>query len=157
MKIALLCIGRTRDALLDQAIGRYSQRIAHYIGFQFVALPDLKAGSKLTEQAQKEREGRQILSWLDNSDYVVLLDERGRQLTSREFAAEIDRRALQGLKRVVFVVGGPYGFSSDVYQRANSRLSLSRMTFSHEMVRLFFTEQIYRACTILKGEPYHHD
>ena len=157
MKISLLCIGRTRDALLEHAIERYVRRVSHYIGFQIVALPDLKASSKLTEASQKEREGEQILSWLEPSDHVVLLDERGRELTSREFASEIDKFALRGLKRMVFVVGGPYGFSPQVYQRANSKLSLSRMTFSHEMVRLFFVEQVYRACTILRGEPYHHD
>ena len=157
MKISLLCIGRTRDALLEQAIERYVRRVSHYIGFQIVALPDLKASSKLTEASQKEREGEQILSWLEPSYHVVLLDERGRELTSREFASEIDKFALRGLKRMVFVVGGPYGFSPQVYQRANSKLSLSRMTFSHEMVRLFFVEQVYRACTILRGEPYHHD
>ena len=157
MKISLLCIGRTRDALLEQAIERYVRRAPHYIGFQIVALPDLKASSKLTEASQKEREGEQILSWLEPSDHVVLLDESGRELTSREFASEIDKFALRGLKRMVFVVGGPYGFSPQVYQRANSKLSLSRMTFSHEMVRLFFVEQVYRACTILRGEPYHHD
>lgn len=157
MKITLLCIGRTRDQLLDKAIQRYVDRIGHYVGFSFQMLPDLKSTARLSEAQQKEREGAMILGALQPGDHVVLLDERGKELTSRGFSEEIGRRMNSGLKRVVYVVGGPYGFSPEVYSRADSMMSLSRMTFSHEMVRLFFVEQIYRAMTIMRGEPYHHD
>ncbi len=157
MKIALLCIGRTRDQLLEKAIQRYVDRLTHYVGFSIQALPDLKSTARLSEAQQKEREGAMILGALQPGDHVVLLDERGKDLTSRQFSAEIERRMNSGLKRVVYIVGGPYGFSEEVYRRADSMMSLSRMTFSHEMVRLFFVEQVYRAMTILRGEPYHHD
>ncbi len=157
MKITLICIGKTRDANIAECISKYSSRLSHYVNFEFIALPDLKSTAKLTELQQKEKEGVMILSALQPSDRVVLLDEKGRMLTSREFAADIDRLMASGIKRLVFVVGGPYGFSSAVYDRADAKLSLSRMTFSHEMVRMFFVEQIYRAMTIIRGEPYHHD
>lgn len=157
MKITLVCIGKTRDSNIAQSIAGYSSRLTHYINFEFIALPDLKSTSKLTEQQQKEKEGAMILSSIQPSDRVILLDERGRMLTSREFAVALDRQMGSGLKRLVFVIGGPYGFSQAVYDRADSKLSLSKMTFSHEMVRLFFVEQVYRAMTILRGEPYHHD
>lgn len=152
-----MCIGKTRDALLTEGIKRYTDRVSHYIGFEFLCLPDIKGGAKLSEQQQKEREGAQMLSMLQPGDFVVLLDERGKELTSREFALSVEQRMNAGLKRLVYVIGGPYGFSDDMYDRANAKLSLSRMTFSHEMVRLFFVEQIYRAMTIMRGEPYHHD
>lgn len=157
MKITLMCIGKTRDSLFTEGIKRYTDRISHYIGFEFACLPDVKGAGKISEQQQKEREGELMLSMLQPSDFVVLLDERGKILTSREFAQSIEQRMSSGLKRLVYVVGGPYGFSPEMYARANAKLSLSKMTFSHEMVRLFFVEQIYRAMTILRGEPYHHD
>lgn len=157
MKIVLLCIGRTRDALIEKATARYCERIPHYIPFDFVTLPDVKATAKLSERQQKEKEGMMMLGALQPGDVVVLLDERGREMTSREFSGAIEKRMNSGIKRLVFIIGGPYGFSQAVYSRADAKLSLSRMTFSHEMVRLFFVEQIYRAMTIMRGEPYHHD
>ncbi len=122
-----------------------------------VIIPDLKSTRGITEEVQKQKEGAGIMASLQPGDHVCLLDERGIEMTSREFATMIDRRMNQGLKRLVFVIGGPYGFSQGVYSRADSKMSLSRMTFTHEMVRLFFVEQVYRAMTILRGEPYHHD
>jgi len=122
-----------------------------------VIIPDLKSTRGITEEVQKQKEGAGIMASLQPGDHVCLLDERGIEMTSREFATMIDRRMNQGLKRLVFVIGGPYGFSQEVYSRADSKMSLSRMTFTHEMVRLFFVEQVYRAMTILRGEPYHHD
>ncbi|MCM1348804.1 MAG: 23S rRNA (pseudouridine(1915)-N(3))-methyltransferase RlmH [Firmicutes bacterium] len=155
MKIILLCVGKTRDALLAKAIIRYADRLSHYVGFTLQALPDVKTARSVEQQ--KEAEGAMMLAALQPADVVVLLDERGRQLTSREFSSDIERRINTGTRRLVYIIGGPYGFSQRVYDRADSLLSLSRMTFSHEMVRLFFTEQLYRAMTIMRGEPYHHD
>ena len=145
------------DAPLVEATQRYLKRLKHYIPFDYVTLPDVKNTKGMTEARQKEAEGAQILSAVTPRDFVVLLDERGKEFTSREFATYIDRRTVSLAGNLVFVVGGPYGFSDAVYDRANDKLSLSRMTFSHEMVRLFFVEQLYRAMTILRGEPYHHD
>lgn len=157
MKITILAVGKTTTPYLREATDAYMRRIAHYLPAEFITVADVKATRSLSEQQQKEREGEAILAALQPGDRVVLLDERGRELTSREFADAINRRMVGGLRRLVFVIGGPYGFSQAVYDRADARLSLSRMTFSHEMVRLFFAEQIYRAMTILRGEPYHHD
>ena len=145
------------DAPLVQAVEKYVKRLVHYIQFQFINIPDIKTTRAMTEQRQKEAEGALILSSVDSRDFVILLDERGKEFTSREFAAYIDKKTLSLPGNLVFVIGGPYGFSSDVYDRANDKVSLSKMTFSHEMVRLFFVEQLYRAMTILRGEPYHHD
>lgn len=145
------------DAPLVEATQRYLKRLKHYIPFESITLPDVKNTKTMTEARQKEAEGAQILSAVTARDFVVLLDERGKEFTSREFAAYIDRRTVSMAGNLVFVVGGPYGFSDAVYDRANDKISLSRMTFSHEMVRLFFVEQLYRAMTILRGEPYHHD
>ena len=157
MKIVLLAIGRTQSDYLVTGIDNYTKRINRYMPFELRLLPDVKSTKSLSEAQQKDAEGKMILSAFQPGDVAILLDERGRQYTSREFAEMIDRHALQSVKRLVFVIGGPYGFSKEVYDRADSLLSLSKMTFSHEMVRLFFTEQIYRAMTILRGEPYHHD
>lgn len=157
MKIEIMAVGKTQSRYLAEGVNVYVDRIRHYVPFELNVLPDLKSTRSLSEDQQKELEGRQMLAAFQPGDVVVLLDERGRELTSREFAAMIGKRMSSGLKRLVFVIGGPYGFSETVYARADARLSLSRMTFSHEMVRLFFTEQIYRAMTILRGEPYHHD
>lgn len=145
------------DAPLVEATQRYLKRLKHYIPFEYLTLPDVKNTKTMTEARQKEAEGAQILSAVTARDFVVLLDERGKEFTSREFAAYIDRRTVSLAGNLVFVVGGPYGFSDTVYDRANDKISLSRMTFSHEMVRLFFVEQLYRSMTILRGEPYHHD
>lgn len=157
MKILLVVVGKTSTPYIASAVEEYVKRINRYVPLEIVTIPDQRSSRSLTEEVQKQREGSAILAVLQGGDHVVLLDERGKELSSREFATEIDRRMVQGLKRLVYVVGGPYGFSAEVYSRADSKLSLSRMTFTHEMVRLFFTEQIYRAMTILRGEPYHHD
>ena len=157
MKIVLMTVGKTTTEYLRKGIEMYTARINRYMQFELNELPDIRNTKSLTEAQQKEREGELILSALQPSDAVVLLDERGREMTSREFADDIDRYGIRGTKRLVYIVGGPYGFSGKVYDRANAKLSLSRMTYPHEMVRLFFTEQIYRAMTILRGEPYHHD
>ncbi|MBD5193708.1 MAG: 23S rRNA (pseudouridine(1915)-N(3))-methyltransferase RlmH [Paramuribaculum sp.] len=157
MKIVLMTVGKTTTEYLRKGIEMYTARINRYMQFELNELPDIRNTKSLTEAQQKEREGELILSALQPSDAVVLLDERGREMTSREFADDIDRYGIRGTKRLVYIVGGPYGFSAKVYDRANAKLSLSRMTYPHEMVRLFFTEQIYRAMTILRGEPYHHD
>lgn len=157
MKIVLLTVGKTTTDYLIKGIDGFLKRINHYVPMDMVVVPDIKSAKGLTETAQKEKEGQAMMAALQPGDIVVLLDERGKEYTSREFAAQIDRRMVQGVKRLVFVIGGPYGFSKDMYDRANDKISLSRMTFTHEMVRLFFIEQVYRAMTILRGEPYHHD
>lgn len=157
MKIVLITVGRTSTQYIADAVADFLKRINRYAPMELSVIPDLKSTKSLTPEAQKQAEGVQILGALQGGDHVCLLDERGREMTSREFSCEIERRMVQGLKRLVFVIGGPYGFSSEVYGRADSKLSLSRMTFTHEMVRLFFIEQVYRAMTIMRGEPYHHD
>ncbi len=157
MKIILLVTGETKTAYLRQGIDQYFSRLKHYIPSELQVLPDIKASKAMTETRQKELEGQQMLQSLQPGDYVLLRDERGNEMTSRYFAAWGDSRMVSGLKRLVMVIGGPYGFSPEVYSRADARLSLSRMTFSHEMVRLFVAEQLYRAMTILRNEPYHHD
>ncbi|MDE5594529.1 MAG: 23S rRNA (pseudouridine(1915)-N(3))-methyltransferase RlmH [Muribaculaceae bacterium] len=157
MKVQLIAIGKMNDAPLVLAVEKYVKRLVHYIPFQFITIPDIKTTRAMTEQRQKDAEGALILSSVDSRDFVILLDERGKEFTSREFAAYVDKKTLSLPGNLVFVIGGPYGFSQEVYDRANDKVSLSKMTFSHEMVRLFFVEQLYRAMTILRGEPYHHD
>lgn len=157
MEIELLTVGRTLTGFVNAGIAEYEKRLKHYIPFSIVSLPDIRNTRSLTESRQKEMEGEQILGRIQPSDFIVLLDERGREYTSMEFSGFIEKLMLSGRKKIRFVVGGPYGFSDAVYSRADSKLSLSKMTFNHEMVRLFFTEQIYRAMTILRGEPYHHE
>ena len=157
MKITLLAIGKTDNKELDKLIGQYTARIGHYLPFELKIIPDVKRSGKTTEEGQKLAEGKEILSELAPTDKLILLDERGKSFSSREFASFLEGKMLQSERRLVFVIGGPYGFSPEVYARANEPLSLSKMTFSHQMVRLFITEQIYRAMTILRGEPYHHD
>lgn len=156
MKTELILVGKTQNKHFVAGINDYVERIGHYMPFSITTLPDLKATKNLTEAQQKEREGEMILRLLQPSDTVVLLDEHGRELRSVEYADWLQKKQATA-RRLVFVIGGPYGFSEAVYARANDKLSLSRMTFSHQMVRLIFTEQLYRACTILKGEPYHHE
>ncbi len=155
MEIQLITIGKTSIPFVKQGIEIYSKRLTRYIKFSLRELPDIKNSRNMPESRQKE-EGSQILSSVSQGDTVVLLDERGKEFTSVEFASFIEKRMAAGGKRLVFVVGGPYGFSDEVYSRADFKVSLSRMTFNHEMVRLFFTEQLYRGMTIIKGEPYHH-
>lgn len=152
-----MMVGKTTTQYINDAAGDYLKRAARYMPLETVVIPDVKSSRKSTPQAQKEAEGREILSRLKNDDRLVLLDERGRQFTSRAFAEYIDSAANSGLRNLVFLIGGPYGFSADVYARANDQLGLAKMTFPHELIRLFFAEQLYRAQTILRNEPYHHD
>ena len=156
MEISLIVIGKTNARYLQEGIDEYIKRLKHYIPYSITVLPDIKNTKKLTEEQQKEAEGKLMLDALKPGDCIVLLDERGKEFTSVAFADYLQRKMNAGLRRLVFVIGGPYGFSQSVYDRADEKISLSKMTFSHEMIRLFFTEQVYRAMTIQRGEPYHH-
>lgn len=156
MTIKLLGIGKTDDPALQNLTEVYIKRLQFYNKFEIEFLPDLKKAKNLDENQQKQKEGELLLAKLSASDFVVLLDENGRQHSSVGFSEFLQKRLNSGLKQLIFIIGGPYGFSQEVYNRADSKLSLSKMTFSHQMVRLFFVEQIYRSFTILKNEPYHH-
>ena len=156
MKITLLVVGKTTSAQIESLIQEYQKRLTHYLPFALQVIPELKNTKALTPDQQKQAEGEMILRAVAQSADLVLLDEHGKEFRSIEFADYIQKKMSSG-RDVVFVVGGPYGFSEAVYQRANGKISLSKMTFSHQMVRLFFVEQIYRAMTILRGEPYHHE
>ena len=156
MHIVLIAIGKTDDKRIQSLVEDYVKRLGHYIKFEFTIIPDIKNSKNLSEEQQKEKEGATILDKLQPSDVVIVLDEKGKQYSSVEFSQVLQKYMNSGLKRLVFVIGGPYGFSDAVYQRANTKLGLSKLTFSHQMVRLFFTEQLYRAFTILRNEPYHH-
>jgi 23S rRNA (pseudouridine1915-N3)-methyltransferase len=156
MKTLLLLVGKTQDKHFVAGINDYAERIGHYLPFEIKVIPELRNTKSLSEQQQKTQEGELLLKQLQPSDTVVLLDEHGTEHRSVEFAAWLQKKQ-NTARRLVFIIGGPYGFSEAVYKRANEMVSLSRMTFSHQMVRLVFTEQIYRACTIIKGEPYHHE
>lgn len=156
MKTELLLVGKTNDKHFQAGIDDYCNRIGYYMPFNITVIPELKNTKALSEAQQKEKEGELILQHIQSGDKVVLLDEHGKEFRSIEFASWIERQQ-QFVRKLIFVVGGPYGFSDAVYKRADDKISLSRMTFSHQMVRLVFTEQIYRACTIIKGEPYHHE
>ncbi len=157
MKLQLIVVGKTTSAPLETLIGDYASRLKHYVPFSIDVIPELKNTKALSAEQQKQCEGELIRKSLRQGDYVVLLDEGGKELRSVEFAKYLAVRQNVGTRRMVFIVGGPYGFSPDVYAVANEKISLSRMTFSHQMVRLFFVEQCYRAMTILRGEPYHHE
>lgn len=157
MKIILLTVGKTQTDYLRTAIDDYFTKINHYIPAELISVADIKAGKQMPVEERKAKEGDAILSMLQPSDRIVLLDEKGKEFTSVEFASFIEKQATGGYKRLVFIVGGPYGFSQSVRDASHASVSLSRMTFSHEMVRLFFAEQLYRAMTILRGEPYHHE
>ena len=157
MKIALIVIGKTDAGYFVEAINEYKNRLVHYIPFEMEVIPDIKNARNLSESQQKEKEGELILKTLQPGDYLVLLDEKGKDFTSMQFCAYIERKTHTVPKRLVFVVGGPYGFSDAVYKAAAEKISLSKMTFSHQMIRLIFIEQIYRAMTILNNEPYHHE
>lgn len=157
MEITLITVGKTTTDYIQKGIDEYCKRLRRYVTFSIKTLPDVKNSRKMSEEQQKTAESSTILSELSSSDYVVLLDERGEMLTSRQFSDFLQKGMLGGKKRIVFIVGGPYGFSAETYARADAKLSFSRMTFSHEMIRLFFVEQLYRANTILRNEPYHHD
>lgn len=152
----LILVGKTTDKHFQAGIADYVERIGHYMPFDVVTVPELKNTKNLSEDQQKQAEGELILKLLQPSDTVVLLDEHGREFRSVDFASWLQQKR-NTVRRLVFVVGGPYGFSPAVYGRANEQVSLSKMTFSHQMIRLVFTEQIYRVCTIIKGEPYHHE
>ncbi len=156
MKTTLLLVGKTASRLYAEGIDDYANRINHYIPFCIKVIPELKNSKSLSEEQQKEKEGELILKNIEDKAFVVLLDEHGKEMRSVEFAAWLDNKQ-QTVRNLTFVVGGPYGFSKAVYDRADGKISLSRMTFSHQMVRLVFTEQIYRACTIIRNEPYHHE
>lgn len=156
MKIELIQVGKTADKYLKEGILVYENRIKKYITYDVKTIHELRNASALSFDQQKIQEGKTILEPIAPSDYVVLLDEQGACFTSNEFADFIQKRMLMSLKKLIFVIGGPYGFSSTCYDRANAKIALSKMTFSHQMVRLIFNEQLYRAFTILKNEPYHH-
>lgn len=157
MKILLIVVGKTDQQWLSDGISQYVDRLTHFSQFEMQIIPDIKNTKNMDESVQKLREGEQILKLLQPSDDVWLLDDKGREMTSPEMARWLEKRLAQSTKRLVFIIGGPYGFSADVYARVPGRLSLSRMTFSHQMVRLIFTEQLYRAFSILNNLPYHHE
>lgn len=157
MKIQLLAVGKTTTSYIMTGIEAYVNRLKHYLPFEFKVVADVKNTRRLSHEQQCQAEGAIILSTLQPGDYLVLLDEKGKEFTSREFSGYMEKRMAAVSRNIVFVIGGPYGFSQDVYKRADDKISLSRMTFSHEMVRLFFVEQLYRAMTIMNNEPYHHD
>ena len=157
MKIELAVIGKTSIGYLKQGIDEYIKRLKHYVPFEIKYIDDIKNTKNISEDQQKRTEGAKILSLLDKSDFVVLLDEHGKEYTSMQYSSYIQKRMLSGAKKVVFVIGGPYGFSQEVCDRANDKISFSKMTFNHEMIRLIFTEQLYRAYTIINHEPYHHE
>jgi 23S rRNA (pseudouridine1915-N3)-methyltransferase len=155
MKIKLIVIGKTDESYLKEGIDKYLKRLKHYISFELIALNDVVVGKKTNVILQKDIEGKSILEKVNSNDFLVLLDESGEQYSSVNFSRYIQKRMNAG-NDLIFVIGGPFGFSEEVYSRSNEKISLSKMTFSHQMVRLFFVEQIYRAFTILKGEKYHH-
>jgi len=157
MKITLLMIGKTDAAYVNEGLNEYVKRLKHYINFEIEVIPDIKKNKNLGVENQKILEGDQILSKISPGIEMHLFDENGTMFTSRKFAAFLEKKMVSGLKELVLVIGGPYGFSKEVHEHAVSKISLSRMTFSHQMARLLCMEQIYRAFTILKGEPYHHD
>jgi len=156
MNIKLLAIGKTDNKNLQALIDEYTKRLSFYIKFDLDIIPDIKNVKNLSESQQKQKEGELILAKLSATDHLILLDENGKTFSSVGFADELQKKMNAGIKTLVFVIGGPYGFSEEVYQKANGKISLSAMTFSHQMVRLFVTEQIYRGFTILRNEPYHH-
>jgi len=156
VNIKLIAVGKTDNPALQQLISTYEKRLSYYINFELQLLPDIKNSKSLSEEQQKIKEGELILSYVEPSHHLILLDEQGKEYTSIAFADELQKKMNTGIKQLTFVIGGPYGFSQAVYQRANSKLSLSKLTFSHQMIRLFFVEQLYRAFTILRNEPYHH-
>ncbi len=157
MNIELIVIGKTDSKEVESLFELYAKRVNHYVKFSLTTLPDIKNTKSLSVKQQRMAEGESILKQLLDSDYVVLLDERGAEYRSLEFAEWLQKRMNSGVRRLVLVIGGPYGFSQEIYDRVNGKLSLSKMTFSHQIIRAIFAEQIYRAFTILKNEPYHHE
>ncbi len=157
MRTILMSVGKTDDALFTQIIEAYKSKLKFYLPFDTEIIPDVKISKKISEKEQKLIEGKVIMKYIKDSDYVVLLDDKGKQLTSVGFSKYIEKKTYSVPKRLVFLIGGPYGFSDEVYSRSNEKLSLSKMTYTHQMVRLVFVEQLYRAMTILNNEPYHHE
>ena len=157
MKVTLLVVGKTVNKQFIDLINDYSERLKHYIGFDLQVIPDIKNTKSLSESQQKTMEGELILKAIQPGDHLVLLDEHGKEMRSIEFSKWMEQKMITVSKRVVFVIGGPYGFSDDVYKACKEKISLSKMTFSHQMIRLVFVEQLYRAMTIMRGEPYHHE
>lgn len=157
MRINLVCMGKTADKEIAALLKYYENRLPKYWNFELTEIADVKNAKNLTPELLKKEEGKLFLNFIENSDYVVILDEKGAQWTSRQFAGKIDQWMSASIKKVVFIVGGAYGFSDEIYSRANEKISLSKMTFTHQMIRLFFLEQIYRADQILQGKPYHND
>lgn len=157
MKITLLLVGKTAFPYINEGIAIYEKRLGHYVNYTRVEIPELKNVQALSQEQIKEKEGELILKNIKNTDDVILLDERGSTFTSLEWASHLQKKMNYEGKDIVFVIGGAYGFSQKVYQRANSKMSLSKMTFSHQIIRVIFLEQLYRAFTIMKGEPYHHE
>jgi len=156
MKIEFWVVGKTQFQYLNDGIGIYDKRIKKYLPFQTVILPDIKNAKNLSESLLKEKEGKMILEKVDKGDLLILLDEKGKEFTSEKFALWVNQKLQHSAKRMIFLVGGAYGFSKDVYARGDQKIALSQMTFSHQMIRLFFIEQFYRALSILNNEPYHH-
>lgn len=152
-----MAIGKTDDRNMQQLIAAYEKRLSHYISFDFEIIPDIKNSKNLSREQQKEKEADLFLKKLQPSDYVIVMDEKGKEFRSVEFSKFLQKKMNSGMKQLVLLIGGPYGFSNRIYQKASEKLSLSKMTFSHQMVRLFLVEQLYRGFTILKNEPYHHE
>ncbi len=157
MKIVLLQTGKTTERYIDEGVGNYSVRLRKFTPFEIITLPDLKNTGNMPVKEQKDREGAKMLQWLRKEDYVIVLDENGLEYSTLEFAGRLEKIFMLQKKRIVFVIGGAYGVAGDVLGRADLKLSLSKMTFSHQVVRLLFAEQLYRAFTVIKGEPYHHE
>lgn len=157
MNIKLIAVSPTAAAYLREGIASYVSRLQHYIKFEYLEIAPVKKTKSISQSELKLIEGKALLKYINPSSVVILLDEKGREHSSLEFSEFIQKQMNSGIKNIVFIVGGAFGFSDEVYKRANQKLSLSRMTFSHQMVRLFFVEQLYRAFTIIKGEPYHHE
>ncbi len=157
MKITLVQTGKTGEKYISDGVAEYSARIRKYAPFETITIPDLRNTKNMPHDEQRHKEGRQILQMILSDDFVIVLDDKGKEFTTKEFASQIEKIFLLSKKRMVFVIGGPWGFSADVFTRADLKISLSRLTFSHQMVRLLFAEQLYRVFTVIKGDPYHHE
>lgn len=157
MRINLVCMGKTDDREITRLVQYYQNRLPKYWNFEISEIPDIKNARSLTPELLKKEEAKVLLQHIDNGDLVILLDENGKQFTSREFASKIDQWMTSSVKKVLIIIGGAYGFAPEIYARANEKMSLSKMTFTHQMIRLFVVEQIYRADQILQGKPYHND
>lgn len=157
MKISLICIGKTDDKFIQEGIDKYLKRLKHYINFNLVVIPDVKNVKNMSQSQQMEKEAELFLKQISTGDMLVLLDERGKEFRSIEFADYLEHKMVTSVQHIVFLIGGPYGFADVIKSRASHSVSLSKMTFSHQMIRLFFVEQVYRAFSIMKGEPYHHE